>query len=131
LIIPALARRAHRNDAGEIGVDDGVEVGVRHPHEQAVLGDARIGDHDFYRPAELCLGRREGGVDGGGVTDVAGDRVEILGSLARAGHHDHMMAGVAHRHGDGQPDPLDCRRSPGRYVRSYSAFRRVGAARHL
>ena len=62
-IMPLLARRTHRNAPVRLVSRTDVEVLVAHPHEEAVLGDARVGDEHLDRAPELLLGLGERGVD--------------------------------------------------------------------
>jgi hypothetical protein len=90
--------------AGEVGVEDAVELLVAHPHEQGVLGDAGIGDQHLDRAAEGLLGRREGRVDGGGVGHLAAHAHQALGRLTGAvGDRDPVALG-GESAGNGQPD---------------------------
>ena len=55
--MPCAARLVTRIGAGEVGVDDRGEVVLAHPQQQAVLGDAGVGDEHLDR-AELAPRRR-------------------------------------------------------------------------
>ena len=91
---PAGAQHGARGPLGdvegalEVDVDDGVEIGVGHAHQQRVLGDARVRDDHLDRAVRL-LGLGERRVHGGGVGDITHDPERSLGGRsagARGGH---------------------------------------------
>jgi hypothetical protein len=73
-----LERGRHRFARGELGE---LLFGARvDPVGMGAAGDAGVVDPDVER-AELCLDRRQRGVDLGAVADVGGDRQALAGEL--------------------------------------------------
>ena len=56
--------------AGQIRIDDPLELIFRHPHQQRVVGDAGVCHEDLYRTL-LLLDLLERGVDGLGIGNIA------------------------------------------------------------
>ena len=77
--------------AAEVGVDDVGEVLLRHPQQQRVARDARVGDDDLDR-SELLLDLGEGRIDRGGVGHIRADGERTIRSLAAAGGHRDTVA---------------------------------------
>ena len=97
--------------AGEVGVDDGVEVLVAHPHEQAVAGDAGVGDEHLDRAAEDLLGLGEGLVDRGRCRSPRSARpCRPSGGSPRAVRDDDVVARLDQGRGDGSDRSRGCRR---------------------
>src|SRR5690606_9211230 len=67
----------------QIDLDDVGEVLVLHPHQQAVLGDAGVGDEDVQRGAGGLFGAGDQAVDGVGVRQVGGGGEGALAELLR------------------------------------------------
>src|SRR6478672_2416330 len=90
--------------AGEVRVDDGVELLVAHPHQEGVAGDARVGDEHLHGPAEDLLRGGEGGVDRRRVGDLAQDALQPLRRFPGAVGDDDVVARVGEGSGDRQAD---------------------------
>src|SRR5690606_37602436 len=90
--------------AGEVRVEHVGEVVVGHAQDEAVAGDARVGDEDLDR-AELGLDLGERVVDLGGVAHVAGDaeQARVVGWGGAVGDG-HLVARVGEGAGGGEPD---------------------------
>ena len=74
-------RAPHRAErASEVDVDDGLEVLVRHAHEQPVASDARV-RHEHADPPVRRLELVECRVDGIGVRDVRDGARDALGKV--------------------------------------------------
>src|SRR5690606_38708782 len=99
-----LHRRAGQAEiAFQVDLDDGLEVLVLHPHQQAVLGDAGVGDQDVQRRAGGFFSPRHQAIDRGRVRQVGGGVMgalaQLLGEIgqhgfARARQHDSRALGV-------------------------------------
>src|SRR5699024_9794261 len=89
--------------AGEVGVEDGGEVVLAHEGKELVLVDTRVGHQYLDRP--LCLLHLfEGGIDLGGVGDVATDTEQAFRRLPGSVGHRDVVSTLSQFTGDGQAD---------------------------